>query len=94
LTRNPLRKVFTVCLQDVTHLTKSLAYSKTDVMNLLESAGFSRANPYYIVPQGRVTSLTTAKDEDRLNLLKEIAGTRVYEQKRSESNKLMQETRK
>lgn len=24
-------------------------------MNLLESAGFSRSNPYYIVPQGRVS---------------------------------------
>lgn len=23
-------------------------------MSLLESAGFSRSNPYYIVPQGRV----------------------------------------
>ena len=23
-------------------------------MNLLESAGFSKSNPYYIVPQGRV----------------------------------------
>lgn len=29
--------------------------SKADVMSLLESAGFSRANPYYIVPQGRVS---------------------------------------
>lgn len=29
--------------------------SKADVMNLLESAGFSKANPYYIVPQGRVS---------------------------------------
>lgn len=28
--------------------------TKTDVMNLLESAGFSRSNPYYIVKQGRV----------------------------------------
>jgi structural maintenance of chromosome 3 (chondroitin sulfate proteoglycan 6) len=28
--------------------------SKAEVMNLLESAGFSRSNPYYIVPQGRV----------------------------------------
>ena len=27
---------------------------KTDVMNLLESAGFSRSNPYYIVKQGKV----------------------------------------
>ena len=30
---------------------------KTEVMNLLESAGFSRANPYYVVQQGKV--LTT-----------------------------------
>ena len=28
---------------------------KSDVMNLLESAGFSRSNPYYIVKQGKVT---------------------------------------
>lgn len=28
--------------------------SKADVTNLLESAGFSKSNPYYIVPQGRV----------------------------------------
>ena len=28
--------------------------SKSDVMNLLESAGFSRSNPYYIVKQGKV----------------------------------------
>lgn len=31
--------------------------SKAEVMNLLESAGFSRSNPYYIVPQGRVSLL-------------------------------------
>ncbi|KAI9490283.1 chromosome segregation protein sudA [Zychaea mexicana] len=66
--------------------------TKTDVMSLLESAGFSRSNPYYIVPQGRITSLTVARDEDRLQLLKEIAGTRVYEQKRSESHKIIEET--
>lgn len=32
--------------------------SKADVMNLLESAGFSKSNPYYIVPQGRVIRYT------------------------------------
>ena len=26
-------------------------------MNLLESAGFSKSNPYYIVPQGKVCFL-------------------------------------
>ena len=66
--------------------------SKSDIMNLLESAGFSRSNPYYIVPQGRVTTLTNAKDSERLNLLKEVAGTQVYEQRRTESLKIMDET--
>jgi structural maintenance of chromosome 3 (chondroitin sulfate proteoglycan 6) len=28
--------------------------SKTDIMNFLETAGFSRNNPYYIVKQGKV----------------------------------------
>lgn len=29
--------------------------SKSDIYNLLEAAGFSKSNPYYIVPQGRVS---------------------------------------
>ncbi|KAM0436939.1 hypothetical protein ACHAPT_002654 [Fusarium lateritium] len=66
--------------------------TKSDVMNLLEAAGFSRSNPYYIVPQGRVTALTNMKESDRLNLLKEVAGTQVYETRRAESLKIMNET--
>ncbi|KAJ9645725.1 Structural maintenance of chromosomes protein 3 [Coniosporium tulheliwenetii] len=66
--------------------------TKADVMNLLESAGFSRSNPYYIVPQGRVTMLTNMKDPERLNLLKEVAGTQVYESRRQDSLKIMSET--
>ena len=66
--------------------------SKADIMNLLESAGFSKSNPYYIVPQGRITALTNAKDHERLALLKEVAGTKVYEQRRAESLKIMAET--
>lgn len=31
-----------------------MCFRKNDVMNLLESAGFSRSNPYYIVKQGKV----------------------------------------
>ena len=65
---------------------------KSDVMNLLESAGFSRSNPYYIVPQGRVTELTNMPDSRRLTLLKEVAGTQVYEQRRADSLKIMEET--
>lgn len=60
-------------------------------MNLLESAGFSRSNPYYIVQQGKVNALTMMKDSERLELLKEVAGTRVYDERRDESLKIMKE---
>nr|XP_043631457.1 structural maintenance of chromosomes protein 3 [Erigeron canadensis] len=66
--------------------------TKTEVMNLLESAGFSRSNPYYVVQQGKIASLTLMKDAERLDLLKEIGGTRVYEERRRESLKIMQDT--
>uniref|UniRef100_A0A1J3IA32 Structural maintenance of chromosomes protein n=1 Tax=Noccaea caerulescens TaxID=107243 RepID=A0A1J3IA32_NOCCA len=71
---------------DAKHITKN------EVMNLLESAGFSRSNPYYVVQQGKIASLTLMKDRERLDLLKEIGGTRVYEERRRESLKIMQDT--
>ncbi|KAI0127705.1 RecF/RecN/SMC [Xylariales sp. AK1849] len=63
-----------------------------DVEQLLASAGFSKSNPYYIVPQGRVTALTNMKESDRLTLLKEVAGTQVYEERRTQSLKIMTDT--
>lgn len=65
---------------------------KSEVASLLESAGFSKSNPYYIVQQGKVANLCVMKDKDRLNLLKEVAGTTVYEERRSESIKIMEDT--
>lgn len=67
--------------------------SKGDIDNLLQAAGFSKSNPYYIVPQGRITTLCNATDAQRLALLKEVAGTRVYEEHRAESAKILEETR-
>lgn len=66
--------------------------TKADVINLLQTAGFSRSNPYYIVPQGRITALTNATNEERLSLLKEVAGTRSYEEDRSESLRILEDT--
>ena len=54
-------------------------------MNLLESAGFSRSNPYYIVKQGRINQMAVAPDSQRLKLLREVAGTRVYDERKEES---------
>eukprot|EP00727_Mastigamoeba_balamuthi_P010304 m51a1_g5897 putative structural maintenance of chromosomes protein 3 (1130) ;mRNA; r:543988-549516 len=71
---------------DRKHVTKS------EVMNFLESAGFSRSNPYYIVQQGRINALAMMRDQDRLELLREVAGTRVYDDRRAESCKLLADT--
>ena len=67
--------------------------TKNEVMNLLESAGFSKSNPYYIVPQGRITSITNMKDAERLSMLKEVAGTHVYENRRTESVRIMEDSK-
>lgn len=65
---------------------------RSEVMNLLESAGFSRANPYYIVKQGKINQMATSPDSQRLKLLREVAGTRVYDERREESKQILKET--
>ena len=66
--------------------------TKHEVVQMLETAGFSRANPYYIVPQGRITRLTNMKDNERLDLLKSVAGTQHFTTKKDESLKIMNDT--
>ncbi|KAI6228153.1 Structural maintenance of chromosomes protein [Aphelenchoides besseyi] len=66
--------------------------TRTDILNLLESAGISRSNPYYIVKQGKVMELATAADSQRLKLIKEVAGTKVFDDRKEESVKLLAET--
>lgn len=47
---------------------------------------------FLIVACAQIASLTLMKDSERLDLLKEIGGTRVYEERRRESLKIMHET--
>ncbi|EDW27914.1 GL19756 [Drosophila persimilis] len=65
---------------------------RNEVVNLLESAGFSSSNPYYIVKQGKINQMATAADSYRLKLLREVAGTRVYDERKEESLNLLRET--
>ncbi len=65
--------------------------TKAEVMSLLEGAGFSKSNPYFIVQQGKVNALCVMSDKERLELLKEVAGTTVYDEKKKESQIKMEE---
>lgn len=68
--------------------------TKGDINNLLESAGFSKSNPYYVVQQGRVASLAGMNESQCLDLLKEVAGTTVYDERKLESERLMEDTKR
>lgn len=81
-----------VGLQKDEYILDRKSVTRTEVFNLLESAGFSRSNPYYIVQQGKVAALCAMSDKNRLDLLKEVAGTRVYDERREESLRIMSDT--
>jgi len=66
--------------------------TKADVFNMLESAGFSKSNPYYIVKQGRVQELTVMDDVQRLNLIREISGATVFDERKTESLRIIETT--
>ncbi|KAK4904416.1 Structural maintenance of chromosomes protein 3 [Elasticomyces elasticus] len=65
---------------------------RQEATNMLKTAGFSTSNPYYIVPQGRITAITNVPDAGRLDILKEVAGTKVYKERRAASQNIMDDT--
>ncbi|CCW68544.1 unnamed protein product [Phytomonas sp. Hart1] len=68
-------------------------FTANEVHQLLESAGFSSNNPYYIVEQSRITHLVTMNEEERYQIIKDIAGTKIYDERRSESKRILDETK-
>uniref|UniRef100_A0A914KU80 Structural maintenance of chromosomes protein 3 n=3 Tax=Meloidogyne TaxID=189290 RepID=A0A914KU80_MELIC len=87
-----VRIVRTLTMKNDTYSIDGKSVTKTEIVNMMESAGFSRSNPYYIVKQGKITELATASDAYRLKLIKEVAGTRVFDEKKEESTKILTET--
>jgi len=82
----------TIGLKKDEYFVNHVHASKSEVQNILESAGLSKENPYNIVQQGKVDRLILMTDAQRLELLKEIAGTKTYDERRKESKKIMAET--
>jgi structural maintenance of chromosome 3 (chondroitin sulfate proteoglycan 6) len=66
--------------------------TKAEIFGLLEGAGFAKTSPYYIVQQGKVSELTLMTDSQRLGLLQDISGAGVYDDRRAESVKIMEDT--
>ncbi|KAL6933069.1 related to Structural maintenance of chromosomes protein 3 [Hanseniaspora guilliermondii] len=70
--------------------------TKNDYKNILISLGLLNPgsnNDYHIVPQGRITGLTNASNEERLRILKDVTGARNFEVKLEKAMKDMDETK-
>ncbi|VDO35825.1 unnamed protein product [Onchocerca flexuosa] len=89
---NEVRVLRRVSMKKDQYFIDAKLVARSDVVNLMESAGFSRSNPYYIVKQGKINELATSPDLHRLKLLREVAGTRVYDERKEESLKILRET--
>ncbi|KAF7683231.1 Structural maintenance of chromosomes protein 3 [Astathelohania contejeani] len=61
-----------------------------DIAGLFESCGLSQ---YYVVPQGRIQTLAMLDSEQRLSLIKEVAGALVYETDRAQCISLLEQTK-
>jgi structural maintenance of chromosome 3 (chondroitin sulfate proteoglycan 6) len=66
-------------------------FLKSDFNNLLESGGFCRQNPYYIIQQGKINNFINMNDAEIFDQFSEITGTKIYEEKKAESLKLLEE---
>ena len=88
------------------YLVNGKHVTRPEYITLLQTAGLVGAKPvsrkkrrgpnalpYYIVEQGRVTSVATISDADRFELVKEAAGIEVYSEKKAESMEILEETK-
>ena len=74
---------------DQFHLNGTLITRK-ELRAKMETAGFSSSNPYHIVKQGKIAFFATCSDKARLDIIKDLAGAKVYDTKREESIKMFQ----
>jgi structural maintenance of chromosome 3 (chondroitin sulfate proteoglycan 6) len=59
--------------------------TKVNVLDKLSLAGLTQSNPFFIVQQGKIQDLARMNDEQRLQVLMEVAGATVYEKHRASS---------
>uniref|UniRef100_A0A1Y9IW01 Structural maintenance of chromosomes protein n=1 Tax=Anopheles minimus TaxID=112268 RepID=A0A1Y9IW01_9DIPT len=65
--------------------------TRKEVVEMLDSIGLPTTIPYYIVKQGKINQLATARPAQLLQVFLEISGVRVYDEKLKEIMKLKQD---
>ncbi|MDR3582662.1 MAG: chromosome segregation SMC family protein [Candidatus Pacebacteria bacterium] len=66
---------------------------KMDLKHILEATGLSFSNPFYFVQQGRISSIIALNEVQLFVFISEVAGTQVYDEKRTETLRALDEAR-
>ncbi|KAI5173038.1 structural maintenance of chromosome 3 (chondroitin sulfate proteoglycan 6) [Nematocida sp. LUAm3] len=64
---------------------------REEMVSMFETSGLTKATPYYVVEQGRIGELAQMTGKERMDLIREMAGSTVYEQEKQEGRKVLEE---
>ena len=62
---------------------------QAQVANLFHSVGLNVNNPHFLIMQGRITKVLNMKPPETLSMVEEAAGTRMFENKKQQSLKVL-----
>ncbi|EIJ88779.1 structural maintenance of chromosome 3 (chondroitin sulfate proteoglycan 6) [Nematocida parisii] len=66
--------------------------SREEMISLYETAGISKTMPYFVVEQGKIGELAQMNGRARMHLIRELAGSTVYEKDKEEIQKVLNES--
>ena len=78
---------------DMYYINARLA-TRTEIISLMEAAGFSRNNPFYLVEQGQVSDLANCSESKRLKVVQDLAGLSSFDEKQANSVALLREAKR
>lgn len=65
------------------------AATNTRIQDFFRGIGLNVNNPHFLIMQGRITTVLNMKPEEILGMVEEAAGTKMYDQKKKEAEKTL-----
>jgi len=65
--------------------------TKEAMVSLFETAGVTRSMPYFVLEQGKIGELARMDGKSRMGVIRELAGSEVYEQDKEEGERVLEE---
>eukprot|EP00971_Amphidinium_carterae_P116216 2302277-Amphidinium_carterae.1 len=72
------------------YLLNSHTVQANQIQNLFHSVCLNVNNPHFLIMQGRITKVINMKPQETLGMIEEAAGTRMYENKKTQALKTLE----